>query len=693
MNKLRQDNRLNDVTLSVAGKCSPCHAVVLAASSSKLRDELLKNDDHVTSSSKRKRIELEQIDSDSLGHIVHYMYSGRCCKANKYKIIETAATVLDITTTRDDPGSTQQMPENSANTRQTSDEYINSFLTELGKLRQTESLTDVAIETDNHTIPCHRCVLAACSDFFLAMFSSELSESKAETVRLREIDSDIVKSLVEFAYTGHLELNGESVEGLLIVANQLQWREVEDVCVEFLEERLATFNCLGIFHLAESLGYSTLSKKAKEFGYANFSKVCREDEILEVDIEHLIDLLSDDVIIDREETVVNLIIRWIESNQSRYEEIPYQQFAELIHVDALFAGRITNENATVVANLSRMESLQIVAPRQRRIYHQVLAFFGSYEMDKRQRNVEIYNPRTKKWRMLSVLPSSADAFISSVVPIGHDIWVSTLKRSTWIYSPVNDEWKEVRQQPGRVLNLYAAVYHCGHLYIIGGSNFHTNVVKATVDRYDRVKDSWKAMAPLLSAVGTKAAVTWRSYIYVIGGWNGTVYTNQVQRYDSLRDTWEFVAHCPARDTCGIGAATVGDFIYVVEGGDTFRYDPQEDEWSKKSSTNHPRSDFNLVTYNGYMCVLGGVHLGQHIRSIEQYDHRLDCWKILDTLEDFTIFSYPRCVAIQQSIVHRDAYKYSLASNSNQTQGQRIVRKSSFKMPTDSSVSSLVLSLT
>lgn len=47
-----------------------------------------------------------------------------------------------------------------------------------------------------------RLVLSAVSDYFAAMFTSDVREAKQEEVKMEGVDPEALRSLVHFAYTG-----------------------------------------------------------------------------------------------------------------------------------------------------------------------------------------------------------------------------------------------------------------------------------------------------------------------------------------------------------------------------------------------------------------------------------------------------------------------------------------------------------
>lgn len=63
-------------------------------------------------------------------------------------------------------------------------------------------LCDVVLIAGQQRIPAHRVVLSAASDYFSAMFMSDLRESQAREIELKDIDPEAVKLLIGYMYTG-----------------------------------------------------------------------------------------------------------------------------------------------------------------------------------------------------------------------------------------------------------------------------------------------------------------------------------------------------------------------------------------------------------------------------------------------------------------------------------------------------------
>ena len=99
-------------------------------------------------------------------------------------------------------------------------------------------------------------------------------------------------TIINFCYTGEVEVSQDSVLALVTAANLLQMDELRDVCCTFLEERLEPSNCLSTRCFAELHSFQSLMKAAETFACKNFEEVIRTDEFFASD-EHVVRKLLD----------------------------------------------------------------------------------------------------------------------------------------------------------------------------------------------------------------------------------------------------------------------------------------------------------------------------------------------------------------------------------------------------------------
>lgn len=156
-----------------------------------------------------------------------------------------------------------------------STQYPNKVLKNLNLLRENSQFCDVEIIAGNVRFSAHRAVLSAASEYFEAMFRPDfgLCENKQKSVIIHTIDAEILNNLLDFIYTGKIDISQSNVQELLAAADMLQLHEVVDGCCEFLRCELHVTNALGILRFAEAHNCKILAKAALDFIYSNFPGV------------------------------------------------------------------------------------------------------------------------------------------------------------------------------------------------------------------------------------------------------------------------------------------------------------------------------------------------------------------------------------------------------------------------------------
>merc|ERR1712136_394674 len=98
----------------------------------------------------------------------------------------------------------------------------NSTWTRLNAFRATNQFTDVVLVMDDGTeFPCHRSVLAATSQYFFAMFTSQMREAKEMTIPISKVSSEMMKLALDFIYIGTCSFLLAKFFDFLMLANML----------------------------------------------------------------------------------------------------------------------------------------------------------------------------------------------------------------------------------------------------------------------------------------------------------------------------------------------------------------------------------------------------------------------------------------------------------------------------------------
>ncbi|MDM0111308.1 kelch repeat-containing protein [Variovorax sp. J22R133] len=142
-----------------------------------------------------------------------------------------------------------------------------------------------------------------------------------------------------------------------------------------------------------------------------------------------------------------------------------------------------------------------------------------------------------------------------------------------VYDPRTDSWSQRKALPG-ARDHVGCVAHAGQIHVIGG-RFNTFEYNTDLHHvYLPARDTWELRAPVPTARSGHGLVVYRGRFYAMGGEGGylvggvprqaTVF-GQMESYDPAADTWQ--RHAPMlTPRHAVGAAAIGDWIYVAGGG-------------------------------------------------------------------------------------------------------------------------------
>lgn len=183
------------------------------------------------------------------------------------------------------------------------------------KLYKDREFVDITLAVDEKEFFCHKNVLAISSPFFMALFSTNMSESHQEKITLKEIDSLSMELVLDYIYTGEVFMTEETVQDLLSAANRFQLLPLRAGCADFMRRHITVSNCIGVYFFAKAHECNVLAAKAKEIINKQFSGLCQNPEFMSLPADKLIEITSDDNIeISQEEIMYEACLNWVKSN-------------------------------------------------------------------------------------------------------------------------------------------------------------------------------------------------------------------------------------------------------------------------------------------------------------------------------------------------------------------------------------------
>lgn len=212
----------------------------------------------------------------------------------------------------------------------------------------------------------------------------------------------------------------------------------------------------------------------------------------------------------------------------------------------------------------------------------VYAFGGFTEQNRRSdANAYAYDVSSDRWQSIAPLtrPRGAAAAVlldGNIHLIGGASEPAAERASVgWheIYDPKEDRWSVRKALPG-ARDHVGCVADGGRIHVIGGrfNTFEYNTGLHHV--YLPAADTWELRAPLPTERSGHGLVVYRGRYFAMGGEGGILVGGvprqakvfgQMESYDPVADRWQQHAPMPT-PRHAVGAAAIGDWIYVAGGG-------------------------------------------------------------------------------------------------------------------------------
>lgn len=112
------------------------------------------------------------------------------------------------------------------------EEHPSHLATRLGQLLEHQTLVDVTLMCNTHTLRVHRAVLAACSPYFETILQRQLG--MYPLIVLKDMQFSVLKSLIEFMYCGETSVTEDNLSALLQAAKFFQVKGLSAMTKEAL---------------------------------------------------------------------------------------------------------------------------------------------------------------------------------------------------------------------------------------------------------------------------------------------------------------------------------------------------------------------------------------------------------------------------------------------------------------------------
>ncbi|XP_067013052.1 kelch-like protein 26 [Anabrus simplex] len=557
--------------------------------------------------------------------------------------------------------------------------HTGTLLCGLNTLRSKGLLLDITLVAEGEAFQAHRVVLASCSDYFRAMFTDAMKESRQSEICLNGVTAAGIRLLLEYAYTSRLALNLANIQDVLSAASHVQVVAVVEACSNYLQAQLDLENCIDIVTIAETYSLTQLRRRVYRFMSGHLREFSRSPDFHRLAPQQLEYLLSCDFPVDCPEgEVLRIVLRWLHYDTVRLsfaqrllrrihfseiaprdlEAVLQQTLAGHTYQDHQLYRQVLGETCrqsrprSSIPSMSVSQTSPLVNSRGMEL---AVVKVGGFGIAGITNEITYFLPSVGKWRHLTSIPHVEQCNFGTAV-LDNDLYVvggcfnQSLQENIhpfgFRYSPRYNKWTTMapmqRERCRFSLNVVS-----GCLYAIGGASEEDLSEEETspCERYDPQTDCWETLRPLPGFRTQHAGATWPRqdghWLFVSGGLDRDLVLSSVLRYDAETDAWEQRAPMltPRADHVML---VLGERLYVCGGWfedldtgnrvlvDTIdAYDVETDHWEVVTRIPTPRYHAGIVGVDNKIFFIGGflsdAMFDRATAIIESYNLATDTW--------------------------------------------------------------------
>ncbi|NWR07879.1 KLH12 protein, partial [Paradoxornis webbianus] len=415
-------------------------------------------------------------------------------------------------------------------------------LNAMNALRKSNTLCDVTLRVEHKDFPAHRIVLAACSDYFCAMFTSELSEKDKPCVDIQGLTASTMEILLDFVYTETVHVTVENVQELLPAACLLQLKGVA-------RGELLMYSLKVVFsHATIPLIKRLLEKEhVRQWGRTQLQLGSAVEKA-----ERCASCLQ----VDSEEPVFEAVINWVKhSKKEREASLPeLLQYVRMPLLTPRYITDVIDTEPFIRCSLQCRDLVdeakkfhlrpelrsQMQGPRTRARLDMIYVS-GGFDGSRRHTSMERYDPNIDQWSMLGDMQTAREG-AGLVVANGVIYCLGgydglNILNSVERYDPHTGHWTNVTPMATKRSGAGVALLN-DHIYVVGG--FDGTAHLSSVEAYNIRTDSWTTVTSMTTPRCYVGATVLRGRLYAIAGYDGNSLLSSIECYDPIIDSWEVV---------------------------------------------------------------------------------------------------------------------------------------------------------
>ncbi|KAJ5070069.1 btb/poz domain-containing protein [Anaeramoeba ignava] len=169
---------------------------------------------------------------------------------------------------------------------------------------------EIICEQNKTSFKTHKSILSSRSQYFKSLFKSKMKEYQENKLILKDVSSSILSSILNYFYSGKIEINSENAIEILIFSSKYLIDELINVSSKFIKNNLQIETIVDILKLSDSRNLTQLIDYSYRFIFDNFNEFIKTPFFLELEENHLNLILLNDELFLNEFELFQSIIKW-----------------------------------------------------------------------------------------------------------------------------------------------------------------------------------------------------------------------------------------------------------------------------------------------------------------------------------------------------------------------------------------------
>ena len=538
-------------------------------------------------------------------------------------------------------------------TRQRSREQDSRLLSYANENRNKGFFNDVELSADAECISANQMVLSCYSKYFENIFKTNLNNQ--QRCIIENVDGKSLKILIDYIYTGNVEINNRNALNLLSAADKLKIQDVKMFCLEFLETIITYDSCFHILSAAQACQSVKLQLKIFLYLNENFEKVLLTPPfkaLTKTEVTYCMTRLNRNVV--SETTLFDAIITWIkydEENRRKdfldlFKLLKFDKFSRDFLMDVVSKDKFVSGSSDCL-NLILNVLPKVLDLRSQNEFESRILSIGGLSSSKVFEVFKLHDEPAKQYPYLPMplydhSSIKMDNFIyclGGLIRIGNN---RNVTNKVWRLNLNNDhlKWEETAAMTERRRCMDVAV--CFDTLVVSHGKNTSGNVSGTTEIYQKSLDQWKTISSLQQRRESHALVAFQQKIYAIAGCCNDEVLSSVEVLSGLDSTWKYVKSLQTPRKWFAAVCCKG-FIYVIGGFSVYptrslksveRYDSVANKWDYIADMNIERIGHSACVLQDKIYVVGGLDSKSCVvNKVECYDPSCDKWIIVDTIKE------------------------------------------------------------